>query len=85
MVFAGILVGKIFDDYGPAVLLGVGTFMHVFGLMMVSISTAYYQILLSQSICSGIGASMVFFPAVNCVSIQFERDGILPSSSPDTC
>ncbi|KXX78516.1 putative transporter MCH4 [Madurella mycetomatis] len=73
MVFSGILVGKVFDDHGPAILLAVGTFLHVFGLMMTSISTAYYQILLSQAICSGIGASMVFFPAFNCVTTWFMK------------
>jgi nitrate/nitrite transporter NarK len=68
MLFSGLFVGKIFDDYGPASLLSVGTFLHVFGLMMTSISTKYYQILLSQAVCSAIGASMVFHPAFTCVS-----------------
>ena len=68
MLFGGIFVGRIFDDFGPHHLLLGGTFLHVFGLMMTSISTKYYQILLSQAICSPIGASMVFYPAFNCVS-----------------
>jgi len=68
MLFGGPFVGKIFDDYGPHVLLLVGTFLHVFGLMMTSISHNYYEILLSQAICSAIGASMVFYPAFTCVS-----------------
>lgn len=68
MLFGGPFVGKIFDDYGPQYLLAVGAFLHVFGLMMASISTEYYQILLSQALCSAIGASMVFYPAFTCVS-----------------
>jgi hypothetical protein len=68
MLFGGAFVGKIFDDYGPRSLLLGGTFLHVFGLMMTSISKKYYQILLSQAICSAIGASMVFYPAFTCVS-----------------
>ncbi|KAK4196127.1 major facilitator superfamily domain-containing protein [Triangularia verruculosa] len=71
MVFSGIWVGRIFDNYGPAILLAVGSFMHVFGMIMISLSTTYYQILLSQAICSAIGASMVFFPAFTCVSTWF--------------
>jgi nitrate/nitrite transporter NarK len=67
MLFGGILVGKIFDDYGPQSLLSSGTFLHVFGLMMTSISDQYYQILLSQAFCSALGASMVFYPAFTCV------------------
>ena len=68
MLFGGTFVGRIFDDYGPRYLLLIGTFLHVFGLMMTSISTKYYQLLLSQAICSPIGASMVFYPAFTCVS-----------------
>lgn len=71
MLFCGPFVGKIFDDYGHRYLLVVGTFLHVFGLMMTSISKEYYQFLLSQAICSAIGASMVFYPAFNCVSTWF--------------
>lgn len=68
MLFGGTIVGKIFDDYGPHVPLMAGSFLHVFGLMMTSISKEYYQFLLSQAVCSAIGASMVFYPAFNCVS-----------------
>lgn len=70
MLFCGPFVGKVFDDYGPFMLLSVGAFLHVFGLMMTSISHKYYQILLSQAICSAIGASMVFYPAFTCVSVR---------------
>ena len=73
MLFGGPFVGKIFDDYGPHYLLLVGGFLHVFGLMMASISNKYYQFLLSQAICSAIGASMIFYPAFTCVSTWFLR------------
>lgn len=73
MLFGGPFVGKIFDDYGPRYLLSVGGFLHVFGLMMASISKKYYQFLLSQAICSAIGASMIFYPAFTCVSTWFLR------------
>lgn len=56
----GPVVGKIFDTYGPRWLMIVGSFLHVFGLMMASISTEYYQILLSQGVCSAIGAASIF-------------------------
>jgi len=69
MIFSGVFVGKYMDDYGPRPLLALGTFLHVFGLMMASISKQYYQILLSQAVCSAIGSSMVFYPAFACVSI----------------
>jgi hypothetical protein len=58
MFAGGTFAGKVFDDYGPRYLLVAGTFFHVFGLMMISISKTYYQILLNQAICSAIGASL---------------------------
>jgi hypothetical protein len=67
MLAAGPFVGKVFDDYGPHYLLLAGTFFHVFGLMMTSLSNKYYQFLLSQAVCSAIGASCVFYPAFTCV------------------
>jgi hypothetical protein len=68
MIFSGLFVGKVIDDFGPMIPLFLGTFLHVFGLMMTSISKTYYQILLSQAVCSAIGSSMVFYPAITCVS-----------------
>ena len=57
MLADGIFGGKLFDNYGPRYLLVAGTFLHVFGLMLTSISKTYYQILLSQAVCSATGAS----------------------------
>ena len=67
MLAGGPLVGKIFDDFGPQYLLAPGALLHVFGLMMTSLSMEYYQFLLSQAVCSAIGASCVFYPAFTCV------------------
>ena len=39
--------------------------------MMASISTEYYQFILSQGLCSGTGASMIFYPAMSCVITWF--------------
>lgn len=49
------------DELGPRVPILLGSFLHVFGLMMTSISKEYYQILLSQSFCSAIGCSFLFY------------------------
>jgi predicted MFS family arabinose efflux permease len=58
----------------------------VFGLMMASISSEYYQFILSQGICSPIGASALFFASIASVATWF-RDrralamGVLVSGS----
>ena len=86
MFLGGPIIGKLYDHYGPRWILLTGSFLHVFGLMMASLSTEYYQILLSQGVCSPIGASMIFYPAMSVVlSWFFKRRamalGIMASGS----
>lgn len=71
MLFMSPWVGLIFDNFGPRILLATGTFLHCFGLMMTSLSTKYWHFFLSQSVCSAIGASMIFGPGMTCVMTWF--------------
>lgn len=53
---------------------------------MASISSQYYQFILSQAICSPLGAAMVLYPSFSCVTIWFRQKralalGITSSSS----
>lgn len=48
-----------------------GTFFHVFGLMMTSISKEYYQFFLAQAVCSAIGCSLFFYPSMSAVTTWF--------------
>lgn len=41
--------------------------------MMTSLSSKYYQIFLSQSICSPLGAGLIFYPSISAVSTWFFR------------
>ena len=63
----------MFDHYGPRQLLLIGSFLHVFGLMMASLSTQYYQVLLSQGVCSAIGVSLIFQPANSVIPCWFDK------------
>jgi MFS family permease len=65
---AGIVLGKIFDGYGPRWLLIIGGLTQVFGLMMTSISTKYYQVFLAQAICSAVGASAVVYGTLGALA-----------------
>lgn len=71
MFFLGPFVGAVYDRTGPRYLILIGTFLHVFGLMMASISNHYYAFLLSQGICSPIGCSMLFFAAMTATLSWF--------------
>lgn len=68
MYGGGIIFGKVFDHYGPRWLCIIGGLAHVFGLMMTSISHEYYQIFLSQAICSGAGASALYYACVGALA-----------------
>jgi len=51
-----------------------GSFLHVFGLMMASISTKYYQLILSQGLCSAIGLCAICQPSFAAIPTWFERN-----------
>ncbi|KAG4431064.1 hypothetical protein IFR05_013456 [Cadophora sp. M221] len=74
MFFGGPVFGKVFDNYGPRWLLLGGTFFHVFGLMMTSLSTQYYQFILAQGILSALGASAIFYAAMSSVGTWFFKN-----------
>ena len=65
--------GKIFDNYGPRFAVIVGATAHILGLIFLSLSDEYYQIFLSQSILSGIGACSLFYSGMNAVSTYFKK------------
>ena len=76
--FFGVLSGSLSDKYGPALPLSVGTFFVVFGNMMSSISTKFYQFLLSQGFCVALGMGLIFTPALAIQSQWFlKRRGIV--------
>ncbi|KAL8711111.1 MAG: hypothetical protein Q9220_004492 [cf. Caloplaca sp. 1 TL-2023] len=82
----GPIFGKLYDSYGPRYLLLTGSFLHIFGLMMASLCSKYYQFLLAQGVCSPIGASMIFYPAMNSTGTWFFKRralafGIMASGS----
>ncbi|KAF2709681.1 MFS general substrate transporter [Pleomassaria siparia CBS 279.74] len=71
MFFPGPIVGFFYDNYGPRYLLIFGTFMHVFGIMMTSLSSEYYQFILSQGICSPLGLNCIFNAGASSVPTWF--------------
>lgn len=58
----GPVIGSLYDNYGPRQLILIGSFLHVFGIMMTSLAHQYWQILLAQGVCSAIGAAAIFQP-----------------------
>ena len=72
LLFLGSAVAGPFFDMGYLqTLLSVGTFFVVFGMMMTSICTTYWQVLLAQGVTVGIGFGCLFLPSVAIVSQYF--------------
>ncbi|KAF8540674.1 major facilitator superfamily domain-containing protein [Trichophaea hybrida] len=69
--FCGILIGPIFDAFGPEWLLRFGTLFLVAGSMLVSVSTLYWHFMLSFGIFAGIGTSLIITPAVASIGHWF--------------
>lgn len=66
-----VFTGPVWDAGHVRVLLGVGTIIMVFGLMMLSLCHEYYQFFLAQTIVTGIGFGFVFLPASGIVPQWF--------------
>ncbi|ORY59305.1 MFS general substrate transporter [Pseudomassariella vexata] len=71
LLFFGTLTGPIFDAGYFRVLLYSGFFMLVFGQMMLSLCTTFWQVVLAQGICIGIGTGLLFVPSVAIISTYF--------------
>jgi MFS family permease len=54
-------------------MLVAGNFLVVFGIMMLSLSTTYWQVFLSQGICMGLGAGLLYIPSLALVGIWFDK------------
>ena len=71
MFFPGPIVGFFYDNYGPKYNLLFGTFFHVFGVMMTSLCTEYWQFILAQGICSPLGLNCIFNAATSTITSWF--------------
>ena len=70
----GPLMGPIYDAGYFRPLIFTGSFLVVFGHMMLSLSTTYWQVFLSQAVCVGLGAGCLYVPGVAILSTYFKRN-----------
>ncbi|KAH0343492.1 MFS general substrate transporter, partial [Aureobasidium melanogenum] len=71
VLLLGFLSGPIFDRGYLRPLLVVGSFLVVFGFMMLSLCHTFWQVLLAQGFCIGIGSGLLFVPAVAILPTYF--------------
>ncbi|CAL1713796.1 unnamed protein product [Somion occarium] len=71
--FSGGFVGRLFDAYGPHVLMILGTVILVVSTMITSICTEYYQYILCQGVLFGLGVGLLFYPSLAAISTHFRK------------
>ncbi|MCJ1306620.1 hypothetical protein MMC25_000263 [Agyrium rufum] len=73
LLLIGVISGPIYDAGYFRTLIFSGSLFIVFGLMMTSLVTEYWQAMLAQGICVGIGAGLVFVPSFAIIPQYFAR------------
>ncbi|KAL2832211.1 major facilitator superfamily domain-containing protein [Aspergillus pseudoustus] len=71
VVMVGIITGPLVDLGHLRPLIMSGSFLVVFGMMMTSLATEYYQVLLAHGFCVGIGGGIAYIPALVVISTYF--------------
>ena len=67
----GLIAGPIYDRGYLRLLLFSGSFLVVSGFMMLSLCKEYWQALLAQGFCIGIGGGLLFTPTVSLIPTYF--------------
>ncbi|KAM0749521.1 MFS general substrate transporter [Meredithblackwellia eburnea MCA 4105] len=67
----GLPSGRLFDDGYFRYQIAIGSVLWIIGIFMLSLSTTYTQIFLSQGVCLGVGLGILFSPNISCVGSYF--------------
>ncbi|SAM83860.1 related to MCH4-monocarboxylate transporter [Ustilago bromivora] len=71
LLLFGLLTGPLYDRGYLRALNIAATILIVLGMMMTSISRHYYQIMLAQGVCTGLGMGSIFIQSVAILSAYF--------------
>lgn len=73
----GIITGPLFDWGYMRPLLCAGSFLVVMGMMLASICEHYWQLMLSQGLCVGVGCGCLFVPSIAIIPTYFKKNKAL--------
>ncbi|KAK0752288.1 major facilitator superfamily domain-containing protein, partial [Schizothecium vesticola] len=64
--------GRLADAGYVRSTVASGAFLVIFGTFMTSLSTTYWQLLLSQGLCTGLGLGVMFMPPLSVINSYFD-------------
>ncbi|KAI1105737.1 MFS general substrate transporter [Jackrogersella minutella] len=73
LMLGGVVSGPLFDAGHFHALTAAGLFLVLFGLFMTSLCASYWQVLLAQGVCVGLGCGFLFLPSAAILSQYFAR------------
>lgn len=73
LLLVGPLIGPLYDRGYLRALNVTGTILIVLGMMMTSTSKQYYQIMLAQGVCTGLGMGTIFIQSVAILPAYFAK------------
>ncbi|SMY23223.1 unnamed protein product [Zymoseptoria tritici ST99CH_1A5] len=73
LLFVGSLSGPLFDRGYFRTMLLLGAAIETLGVFLVSISTTYWQLMLTQGVLMGLGNGLLFLPGIALVSRSFRK------------
>jgi MFS family permease len=71
MILGTVVVGPVFDVGYLKTLLVLGTFLTVLGIMCTSVCKEYWQFVLAQGVCTGLGTTCFFVPSISIIPGYF--------------
>lgn len=72
LLLGGLFTGAIFDMGYARSLIAAGTFLFVFGMMMLSLCERYWEIFLAQGVLMGLGMGCFIVPCLAVLAQWFE-------------
>ncbi|KAI1073491.1 putative MFS monocarboxylate transporter [Whalleya microplaca] len=73
LLVAGVFSGPLYDAGYLRLLLGSGTILVTLGMMITSICTEYWQVMLAQALCLGLGTGCLYIPSVAIIPQYFYK------------
>lgn len=73
LFFLGTLTGRLTDAGYLRHVIALGSVFQILGIFMTSLATTYWQLLLAQGVCIGLGNGFTFCPSIAVLPTYFSK------------